>query len=70
MNSAADLGSIFNVLDVTALAVAQIINMRETGPWETDWIVISLEEGTGLAGFVYFRSCSENVHTGRSRDMV
>ena len=32
MNSAADLGGTFIVLDVTtALAFAQIINMRETG---------------------------------------
>ena len=55
--------------------------MRQTGPWETDWIVISSEEATGLpvisseeatglAGFVYFRSCFENVHTRRIRDMV
>ena len=31
MNSAADLGGIFIVLDVTALTFAQSINMRETG---------------------------------------
>ena len=37
----------FIVLDVNALAFAKIINMRETGPWETDWIVISSEEATG-----------------------
>ena len=48
MNSAADLGSIFIILDVTAPAFAQIINMRQAGPWETDWIVISSEEATGL----------------------
>ena len=29
--------------------------MTETGPWETDWIVISSEEATGQASlFVYF----------------
>ena len=38
MSSAADL-DIFVVLDVTLLVFAQSINMRETGPWETDWIV-------------------------------
>ena len=31
MNPAADLGGIFIVLDVTALAFAQIRNIRETG---------------------------------------
>ena len=66
----ADLGDISIVLDVTALAFAQIINMRQTRPWETDWIVISSEEATGLAGFVYFRSCIENVHTRQSRNTV
>ena len=35
MSSAAGLGGIFNVPDVTARMFAQIINMRETGPWET-----------------------------------
>ena len=30
MNSAADLGGTFIVVDVTTLAFAQIINMRET----------------------------------------
>ena len=44
MNSAADLGGTFIVLDVTALAFAQIINMRET-----DLIVISSKEATGQA---------------------
>ena len=63
MNSAADLGGIFIVSGVTTLAFAQFINMRQTGPWETDWIVISSEEATGLARFVYRRSCFENVHT-------
>ena len=56
MNYDADLGGIFIVLDVTALAFAQIVNMRRTGPWETDWILISSEQATGLAGFVYFPS--------------
>ena len=41
MSLAADLDGIFIVLYVTALAFAQIINMRETRPWKTDWIVIS-----------------------------
>ena len=49
MNSAADLGGAFIVLDVTALAFAQIINMRETGHGETDWTVVSSKEATGQA---------------------
>ena len=32
MNSAADLGGTFIVLDVTALAFAPVINMRQAGP--------------------------------------
>ena len=56
MSSAANLGDIFILLDVTALVqpFAQIINMRETGPWETDWIVISSEEATGQASLFNF----------------
>ena len=68
MSSAADLGGIFIVLDVTAPAFAQVINMKETEPSETDWIVINSDETTGQASlFVYFKSCFENVHTRRSR---
>ena len=63
-------GCYFIVPGVTALAFAQIINVRQTGPWEIDWIVISSEEATGLPGFVYFRSYFENVHTRCFRDMV
>ena len=41
--------------------------MRETGPLETDWIVISSQEATGQASLiVYFQSCFEgplNTHT-------
>ena len=55
MNSVADLGGTVIVLDVAALAFPQIINMRQTGHWETDWTVISSDEAMGLAGFVYFR---------------
>ena len=42
MSLAANLGSMFIVIDVTALAYtfAQVIKMRHTGPWETDLIVI------------------------------
>ena len=54
----------------TALTFAEIINMRPTGPWETDWIVISSEQAMDLAGFVFFTSCFENVHARRSRDTV
>ena len=71
MSSVADLSGIFIVLDVTALAFAQIINMREIRPWETDPLEISLEEATGQASFfVYFQPCFENVYTRRSRDTV
>ena len=47
MSPVVDLGSIFIVLGVAALAFARIKNMRETGPFETDWLVISSEEATG-----------------------
>ena len=47
MNSAADLGGIFIVLDATVTCFAQIINMGGTGPWETDWITFI---HTGLPG--------------------
>ena len=71
MNSAGDLSGILIILDVTALAFAQIIYMRETGPWETDyWIVISSEEATVQVSLFCFRSCFESVHTRRSCDMV
>ena len=51
MSSAANLSGIFIVLNVTVLAspFVQIINMRETGLLETDWIVISSEEATSQA---------------------
>ena len=72
MRSAADLDGIFIVLVVAALAFTQIVNMRETGPSEKDWIVLSSVEATpnGPSLFVYFQSCFENVHKGRSRDTV
>ena len=54
MNSAADLGGICIALYVTALTFAQITNMGETGPWETDWIVISSEEATCPASLFTF----------------
>ena len=41
MSSAADLGGIFIVPDVTASASIQIINMGDVGPWERDWISIT-----------------------------
>ena len=70
MNSTADLGGIFIILNVTSLAYAPIINMRQVGPFEACWIVISSEEATGQAqaGFVYFWWCFENVHKRRSPD--
>ena len=60
----------FIVLDVTAVAFAPIINMKQTGPWETDWIMIISEKERDLDGFVYFQLCFENIHTRRSRDTV
>ena len=54
MNSAKDLGGISIYLDVTALTFAQIANMRQTEPWETDWIVISSEEASALLGLFTF----------------
>ena len=68
MNSAADLGGIFIVLDMLLLLLLH--KLYETGPLETDWKVISSAVATGQAGFVYFHSCFENVHTRRSRDTV
>ena len=65
-----NLGGIFIVPYTTALVFAPIINMRQTGPWETDWIVISLEQTKGLAGFVHFRSCFESVQIRRTGDTV
>ena len=41
MNSAADLGGIFIIPDVTALSSVQIMNMGDVGPWETDCIPIT-----------------------------
>ena len=49
LNLAAGLGGTFIVLHVTTLAFAQIINMRETGNRETDWMVMSSKEATGQA---------------------
>ena len=46
-NSAADLGGIFIVSGVTVFT--GIINMREAGLCETDWIVISSKEATSQA---------------------
>ena len=54
MRAAEDLGGIFIILDVTALAFAQIISLRETRPWEIGWIVISSEEATGQASSFTF----------------
>ena len=70
MNLAADLGGIFIILDLTALTFAPIINIRQVGLWETVWIMISSEEATGLAGFVYFRSRFENVYRRRRRETI
>ena len=56
VSSAANLGGILIVLDITALVqpFAQIMNIRETEPWETDWIAISSEEATGQASLFTF----------------
>ena len=42
MNSVADLSGIFIIAGV--IAFAQIVNMRETGPWETYRIMINSKE--------------------------
>ena len=44
--------------------------MRQTGPRETEWIMISSEDAKGLAWFLYLRPCFENVVTRRSHDTV
>ena len=41
MNWAVEMGGMFIVPDVTVRASLQIINIRDTGPWETDWILIT-----------------------------
>ena len=56
LSSAADLSDTLIVLNVTALAFALIMNMRETGPWETDWIVISSEEATTKPVFTFIHA--------------
>ena len=70
MNLAADLGGIFIVLGLTALAFAQIYKYETERTLRHRLDGDQVKGGNGLAGFVYFRSCSENVHTRRSRDIV
>ena len=43
MNSAAEMGGMFIVPDATVSVSSQIINIniRDTEPWETDWISIT-----------------------------
>ena len=43
MNSAAEMGGMFIVPDVTVCAFLQIINIniRDIEPWGTDWISIT-----------------------------
>ena len=53
MSSAADLGGIFIIIDVTALAFEEIINVRETAHWGTNWIVLSSEKATGQASLTF-----------------
>ena len=69
LSSDADLGDMLIVLDVTALDFAQIINMRMTGPWETNWIVISSEEAT-TKPVCLLSVMLQNVNTRRGRDTV
>ena len=52
--SAADLGGISIIVNVTPLALALSMNMRNTGPGETDWLVISSKEATDQASFFTF----------------
>ena len=65
MNSAVDLGGVFIVLDVTALAFAEIINVRETGHLRDRLHSDQFKQGnrsSKIRQFVYFQSCFENVH--------
>ena len=70
MNSAADLGGILTVLDVTSLAFAQIIYKYRVLYERDRTFGNRLDSYQARAGFVYFRSCFENVHTRRSHDTV
>ena len=71
MNSAADLAGAFIVLDVTTLAFAQILNMRETARTMRDRLDSDkFKGGNGQASLFTFQSSFENVHTIRSRDTV
>ena len=53
-----------------AEAFAQIINMRETGPWDTDWIVIRSEEAMSQTSLFTFSHALNDVHTIRSCETV
>ena len=59
-NLAAEMGGMFIVPDVAVRANLQImnINIRDTGPWETDWISITGVQRWALGGsqFVYFHT--------------
>ena len=54
------MGDMFIVPDVTVCASLQIINIniRDTGPWETDWISITevQRQAEGGSQFVYFHT--------------
>ena len=60
MNLAAEMSGMFIAPDVTVRAYLQIIhiNIRDTGPWETDWISITGVQRKALGGcqFVYFHT--------------
>ena len=63
MNSTADLGGIFKVLDITALAFAQIVDINERDKTLGDRLDSDLFRGGNGPSRVYFQSCFENVHT-------
>ena len=40
MNSTTDLGGVFIIPGVNVRVSVQMINMGDTGPWETNWISV------------------------------
>ena len=66
MNSAVDLGGIFIVLDVTALAFAQIYKYERDRTLRDRLDNDQFRGGNGPSQLVSFQSCFENDPTRRS----
>ena len=67
MSSAADLGGIFIVLEVTALALHRGKTLKDR--LDSD----QFKGGNGssrISQFVYFQSCFEDVHMRQSRERI